>query len=159
MLTYAQAQICSKGHVITTDISEERGTPRCSYCGSPTISSCPDCGTPIRGTIRSDEIIFFDATYSRPSYCHNCGNPYPWTSALIESFNGIIDLADELDVSDKKILKNTFPNLLVDIPETSFSALQIKKHLKAAGKDTLNALRSTVAEKCVQTLLNELMGW
>lgn len=62
-----------------------------------------------------------------PYYCHNCGEPYPWTQARLETADKIVDMLDELDDVQKKQLKETFPDLIVESPKTQLSALVAAK--------------------------------
>lgn len=125
----------------------------CSTCGEPVIHACPHCGNHIRGALHvqvpkyrfanrynplneeqnhqtictgyTDQIAKNDI--SLPYYCHNCGEPYPWTQARLETADKIVDMLDELDDVQKKQLKETFPDLIVESPKTQLSALVAAK--------------------------------
>src|SRR5690606_32823884 len=56
--------------------------------------------------------------YHKPSYCYNCGYPFPWTEQLINNAVELIALDEELTDEQKEILKNALPDLIVETPST-----------------------------------------
>jgi hypothetical protein len=79
---YDTAQICTRGHVITSYlVSQPQGSQKfCKTCGSPTITTCQVCNENIRGEYHVPGVISF-FPYSVPDFCHGCGSAYPWTVA------------------------------------------------------------------------------
>ncbi len=75
---YDVAQVCLNGHVTNgfSRSSPEFNETFCSNCGERTITVCPACNHAIRGQIAGSMIVSFPA----PSFCHNCGEAYPWTA-------------------------------------------------------------------------------
>ena len=152
---YQDAQICKNGHIRNahSNAHPEQSEQYCSTCGEPVIHACPHCGNHIRGALHvqvpkyrfanrynplneeqnhqtictgyPDQIAKNDI--SLPYYCHNCGEPYPWTQARLETADKIVDMLDELDDVQKKQLKETFPDLIVESPKTQLSALVAAK--------------------------------
>lgn len=180
------AQICENGHLITMNFDTEPHNRKsfCTICSAKTITECPNCKKTIQGCLVHEyEVFDFCNSYNEdifgnsqgnqshyeteyctteldlPSYCHGCGAPYPWTESLIGSFNEIIDLAEELDVPEKTILKESFPKLINDQPESSVAAIKISKILKNAAEITVSGLRSAISEKVTSELFKSLMGW
>ena len=45
-------------------------------------------------------------TYSKPYYCHKCGNPYPWTQQIIDNAVEILSIDGEVDDEIKKNREN-----------------------------------------------------
>ena len=183
---YDTAQICENGHLVTMNFNSNPHNRKnfCTICSAKTITECPACKKPIQGCLiheyesfdfcigYNDDVLGNDigrsshyeaeyctTEYELPSYCHNCGAPYPWTEALISSFNEIIDLADEFDVPEKTILKEAFPNLLNDQPKAAVAALKISKLLKKGAEATVIGLKSAISEKITSELFKNLMGW
>jgi predicted nucleotide-binding protein len=73
-------QVCENGHIIT---SMAKANPhdqekRCSECGAQTIVSCKNCAAYIPGYYHDPDIVVVGGT-TRPAYCKNCGEPFPWT--------------------------------------------------------------------------------
>jgi hypothetical protein len=157
--SYTSAQICLNGHVIADNTeSKARLSKFCSICGAETITDCPSCYTNIRGYYTGDNVEDWH-TDKAPAYCYHCGKPYPWTLAIIEAFNEIIDFADELDMPEKTIIKEAFPSLLNDQPESSPAALKICKLLKVATNTTIIGIKAAITDKITSELFKTLMGW
>ena len=176
------AVICTQGHVLTDSLESHQeflNYSRCSSCGSILLKNCPVCKAKISGQ------AFHELTYSlsngidiwgnsaghrlhserkiagrfmRPSHCHNCGEPYSWTTAAIQEFEEIIELSEELDEPEKAIHQEKFPLLLSEQPGTISAALQISKILKPVMNTTGQALKSAVASKIVGVALS-YFGW
>lgn len=102
MGTYRTAQVCKNGHVITSNIHNSAHLSNfCPECRAETITSCPNCNTPIRGEYDVPGVISF-STYTPPKYCHHCGYPFPWTEEKINSISKLLDMQDQLTEEEKK---------------------------------------------------------
>jgi hypothetical protein len=53
-----------------------------------------------------------------PSFCHECGSPYPWTTRRIEAAIELAEEADALDQDEQAQLKATFDDLVRESPRT-----------------------------------------
>lgn len=100
MGTYDVMQVCLNGHKITHAFnrSPEFRQAACGDCGADTIHECPECDTPIRGKYYVDGVISATGP-DPPEYCHECGEPYPWTDDaddFVDVDSSVID--DELAV-------------------------------------------------------------
>jgi hypothetical protein len=73
-------QVWETGHQITSmAVSHpEYQKKRCPTCGAVTLTACPKCGSRIRGYHHMPGFAYAD-TDPPPSFCDNCGEPYPWT--------------------------------------------------------------------------------
>ena len=58
-----------------------------------------------------------------PAYCYNCGKPYPWTEATLQTAEHIIDMLDELTPDQKKQLVDFIPDIIVETPQSRYAAL------------------------------------
>lgn len=127
MASYRNATICINGHVLST--SDSNTQAKCSKCGNEAISSCGNCGTAIRGSLiyPSNYIGFYNFNF--PNYCHNCGEPYPWTSLILDNVIELMALEDDVDDNVKEIIKNSIPGLLVDSPKTPLSVAKYQKNI------------------------------
>lgn len=177
------ALICEQGHVITDSLEmhfEFKNYSHCPKCGSRLYTKCPNCQSKIFGQAftqktyslantrevwqkntnsKLSSIIEKSGEFSCPSYCYKCGKPYPWTAAIIREFEEVIDLSDELDETEKTILKDNFPFLLQDQPGTTSATLKIAKVLTPVMNTTTGkALQSAIAGKFVGKAL-ELLNW
>lgn len=145
MATYSTAQICLNGHVITPDIKDNGTQTYCTKCGKPIISTCPHCSKPIRG-LRNDDIYYMLEEYVCPSYCYNCGKPYPWTERILNNATELISLADELDANTKELIKSAIPDLIIDTPSTPVAAAKYSKALSDAGDVLKNSLHNLLVD-------------
>lgn len=140
---YDTAQICLNGHIISRSINGNSSVMEkfCTKCGAETICKCLNCGERIRGRYEVEGIIDLTIdTSPAPSYCHNCGNPYPWTEDALESARMIIDEEEQLNAADRENLKKSLPDLLSDTPRTSLAVLRFKKAMSFVGTITKDAL-------------------
>ena len=140
---YAQAAICENGHVATTTDASTYTDSFCKECGSKIIKTCPKCGTPIQGCSHED-LFYTCGRYNPPSYCHNCGQPYPWTTARIEAAKMLIEDMDELSDEEKKKMSESIDKIITDTPYTEASANRIKKYLLKIGKESASAIRDVL---------------
>ena len=77
---YDVMQVCLNGHVITSTAktNPEDLKKRCPKCGEETITQCPDCHAEIQGYEHIPGVSYSGPS-TPPGYCHECGEPYPWT--------------------------------------------------------------------------------
>ena len=182
---FAHALFCENGHLICDDIERypEKESAFCSQCGAAVISECPSCHAPIRGKLYKLMPKYETAVNCNPenkngfdgvftgykrvpvedccdtiAYCPQCGNPYPWIEALLSEADAIVDSADELTQEQKETLKKCFPDLLVQIPATSRSALIASKILHQMTELPLAALKNVLASHLTEFVLS-LLGW
>lgn len=81
--------------------------------------------------------------YSPPRFCHNCGRPYPWTEAKLQSAPALIDELEELSAEEKEKLKSSVEELARNAPSTEVAPLRVKKaflKLSKAGAESLRQL-------------------
>lgn len=135
---YKTAKICLNGHLISSNIENHSADyPFCTSCGSKTITICQNCQAPIHGYYHIKGVVSFEEP-TVPAFCHNCGEPYPWTKTFLETAEGMVDMFDELSPEQKLQLKETFPDLIVETPKSKLAALQASKLIngfQSAGKD------------------------
>jgi len=149
---YDVAQICLNGHVIN---ASSRRYPQynkkfCDKCGAATITSCQDCNTEIQGRFYSPHLI--DCTrYKIPSFCYNCGKPYPWTKTKLKAAQELALEMENLSPDEKEVLTKSIDDIVKDTPETSLAATRIKKLLSKAGKTAASAFRDLVVDIASET--------
>ncbi|WP_288947488.1 DUF2321 domain-containing protein [uncultured Megasphaera sp.] len=167
---YDIAQICTSGHVINSSCKNQPSacTDFCALCGSPTIKECPSCRASIPGDAYGSQVLFatlegtvtapvkINTEYTVPAFCSKCGKPYPWTAKFLENANKIVDLMDGLSPEQKEQLKETFPNLLVEKPESQYDALvagTMIHQITSFGKDVLiNLLKDNIPTKLFELM-------
>jgi len=145
----ALVQFCTNGHDLTVrdqsyghranrdfilgtqaDWEKRNRQPYCTKCGAPTLSVCETCKTRIRDG-------------RRPSYCGQCGKPFPWTETALEAAKAY---ADELNLTfdEKSALQVTMNDLTADTPRTELAAHRFKKVLSKIGPVAGEALKSII---------------
>ena len=69
--------------------------------------------------------------YKIPAYCHNCGEPYPWTKAALDAAAELIDEEmNELTGEEKSTFKAALPDVVAQNPRTTLASRRISKCLK-----------------------------
>jgi hypothetical protein len=149
-MEYDIAQVCPNGHVAnsTTIETPEFSDDFCEECGEPTMTSCPSCSKPIRGTPMF--AITFGG-YKPPAFCRNCGAGFPWTSARLKAAREVASEADQLSEEERKDLANTLDDLVRDVPGTQVSAGRFKRLVAKAGAGTANALKDILVDIASET--------
>ncbi|WP_234121147.1 DUF2321 domain-containing protein [Clostridium hydrogenum] len=157
---YHIAQICLNGHKITTaaDDSPELKENFCSKCGAATITNCPDCNTSIRGYYEVEGVFSLGNKYKVPSYCHNCGKPYPWTKTALESAKSLIDEDENLNSDEKKQFFDTLPDLIVEspTPKTQLAAARFKRFISKAATYTADGVKDIIVNIASETIKKSL---
>jgi len=134
---YDVQQVCENGHKITGcyDIKPNDQQKFCQKCGEKTIIACPYCSKSIQGDRIGDPcpIEGFRGTLESlecavvPSYCPDCGKPYPWTQRKIVAAIQILAEFGNLDEEEKKTIEQDIDNIAKDVPEAELSARRIKR--------------------------------
>jgi hypothetical protein len=138
------AQICMNGHVINSVAGQTPAWNRkfCGSCGAKTITQCFSRQSPIRGEPRVSWMAS-DAVppYTCPSFCKDCGSPYPWTQSKLVAARELIELSDDIEASDKEILVADLPDLARETPKTKVAAIRFRKIAFRLGGSVASALR------------------
>jgi hypothetical protein len=156
---YDTAQICLNGHVINTMAasSPQSNQKYCAECGAQTITVCPECNSPLRGYYHVPGVIgFFD--YNKPSYCHNCGKPYPWTIASLEAARELADELEKLSAEERQQLKDSFPDLVKNTPKTVVAETRFKKLMKKAGAEAYDGMKSILIDVVSEAVKKSVFG-
>lgn len=139
MGVYKTGQVCLNGHIITGNIQQkERCSKFCVQCGAETITCCQSCNENIRGNFTYEHVS--GEKMNLPLYCHNCGEPYPWTVDALESARILIDEESELSKEEKENLKKSLPDLLSETPRTSLAVSRVKRAMMSVGGVLKDAL-------------------
>jgi hypothetical protein len=146
---YETAQICENGHVITANYSKNSSSHQafCDLCGIKTITVCPSCNANIRGRYKSDGVINIHSdNLPTPSFCYNCGNPYPWTKASFDATLELLELESNLSPEELAYLNENMSSLTVDTPKTKVVATKFKIALSKVGSTTASAIKDILVE-------------
>jgi hypothetical protein len=159
MGVYRTAEICLNGHVTTSsaDTSPELREKYCSECGEPTITQCPNCKSNIRGYYDVPNVIGF-LEYTCPLFCHNCGNPFPWTERRIQAASELMELSDKLSESELTQFKADLDSLVKDTPQAKVASFRVKAFLGKAGKEIASAVRDILIDIVSETAKKAIWG-
>jgi len=136
----------------------EHNQKHCSLCGAETIMACPLCNTPIRGDYHVEGVIVLSGPTPTPSFCHECGEPYPWTAEGLQAARQLVQELEGLKGSEKEALSKSLDDIVRDTPRTALAVLQVKKFLgRAKGPATL-ALREVLLQLATEAAKKGLMG-
>lgn len=151
---YYYRYICSNGHSLNemgkTQVPEH---PYCYMCGAQVISICQNCNAQIKGYNMGDYPI---GELPIPNYCYNCAEPFPWTKLLIDKAIELVSLDKKLKESDKEVIKNELPNLLVDSIETPISQAKIKILMDKMTPNISNMFVQLLGQFINQNVLEQL---
>lgn len=128
---YSVQQVCENGHMITGSFGRKPTAQQkyCKKCGEKTIIACPNCGKEIqcdRPAVKDDWGVA-SVRNVLPSYCPDCGEPYPWTPKKIITAIQILAEFGNLDDEEKKTIEQDVHNIAKDVPEAELSARRIKR--------------------------------
>src|SRR6266581_2283192 len=137
---YDVAQVCLNGHVTNgfSRSSPEFNETFCSNCGERTITVCPACNHAIRGQIAGSMIVSFPA----PSFCHNCGEAYPWTARSLTAARELAEELENLGTEEKQILSKSLDDLVRDTRKLLLLWFDSKTFMRKAGGLAAEQLKS-----------------
>jgi hypothetical protein len=142
--SYDIAQICPNGHVVNaaTRTNPQHNQKFCDRCGEATLTTCADCGIGIQGHY-ADSI---GLRYTPPTYCHNCGKPFPWSIRRLAAAKELADEFDELSAEEKESLKQSLDDLMRDTPQMKVAETRFKRLMKKAGNHAYEGMRDILVD-------------
>ena len=128
---YREAQICRQGDVQSSDGTPFNSAGYCTKCGAECIHRCLHCKAGIRGKKKGSA-----AEYEVPSFCHRCGNPYPWMEDKLKTAHDLLFHDDKLSYEDRKelweLMRYVMSNPKADLAPAKSKLIMIRIE-KAAG--------------------------
>jgi hypothetical protein len=115
---------------------------------------CQKCNCPIRGVSEGMYIIYFKI----PSYCIECGNPYPWTEKKIQATKELIDELDELTPEEREKLKLSINDLITDTPRSEVAVTIFKKNIPKINKVLAKSLLDMAVGIATDAVKKSLLG-
>ena len=131
---YATAAVCLRGHVATADVETHgaRLSKFCSTCGSEVITACPSCNAQIQGFYIPPGVPGVGGIFkSLPSFCFQCGKPFPWTVEKLEAARSLADDLEGLSADDRAKLKTAIEDVAGGGPKAEAGAARVKDAGKA----------------------------
>ncbi|MBY7009425.1 DUF2321 domain-containing protein [Clostridium botulinum] len=143
---YHIAQICENGHLITGSIDTSPELSQ-NICGAKTLTKCPNCNKNIKGNYEVEGVAFLGSTiHQAPSYCPECGEPYPWTKNALDATKELLTMDSDLDEAEIQYLSENMNSLLSDTPKTKVVATKFKLALKKVSITTASAIKDILVD-------------
>ena len=154
---YLTQQVCLNGHQTCSGLEgfEEFMEKFCSQCGAATVTACGACKTGIRGYYMGSMSI---QPIAVPSFCHECGQPYPWTAARAKAATELADELDDLSDDERAKLKDSLIDIMKDGPQTSVAVTRLKKFMRKVGKEGGSALYKIAMEVATEGAKKMILG-
>ncbi len=109
-----------------------------------------ECGTGIRGHYWVPGYAGI-SHYSAPSFCHECGKPYPWTSRRLEAAKAYVQDLAALAPEERTQLAVSIDELVKDTPMAQVAAGRFKRLAAKAGKEAVSFLRDMLVDIASET--------
>ena len=84
--------------------------------------------------------------YRRPSFCHKCGKPYPWTEATLRAAQELSDEIEGLTHAERNVLKRSLDDIVRDTPQTTVAATRFKRLAAKSGKAAAEGFRNILID-------------
>ena len=133
---YTSAAVCVNGHPDSADTSLKAAAKFCSACGELVIAFCQECQADIRGHYVPPGVSGVGGRYVPPSFCYECGKPFPWTVRALAAARELTDELDGLTADDRAKLKTAIEHVSSAGPQSEVAAVRLKR---ALGKGTTAA--------------------
>lgn len=152
------AQICLNGHFINGfyhDAPQFR-QDFCKQCGAKTIIQCQDCNAEIIGYYRNAAPI--NLRPDVPSFCNNCGKPYPWVAAKMYAAKAMVDELDGLTDAERITIKASIDDIAANTPMTEVAVVRVKKLIPKVLASGGEALRKLIVDIASESAAKALKG-
>lgn len=157
---YRTAEVCLNGHV-STDAADEYSELRekyCSKCGEVTIIQCYECGADIRGDYYVEGVISFGGGYEPPSFCFNCGNPFPWTQRKLEAAVELVQAGGKLTDEELSQFRKDLGDLVKNSPRVQVASLRFKQTMSKVGTSVASSVRDIVIDVLSEAAKKAIWG-
>jgi|SRR3989339_99298 len=156
---YDVAQICLNGHVVNSATKDRPAHNKkfCDRCGSQTFTTCSECNKDIQGKYHVAGVFSLSDSFSAPSFCSNCGKPYPWTLAKMQAAQDFSSELENISDEEKKILAQSIDDIVKDSPKTSLAVAKFKRILSKAGGPIVTTFKDIVVEIASETAKKALL--
>ena len=86
-----------------------------------------------------------------PTFCPDCGKPYPWTEAKLKAAQEFSDMLEELNSEERALLKKSLNDIVLDTPQTTVAANRFKMLAAKVSKVAAEQLRELVVDIASET--------
>lgn len=153
------AQICLNGDVINDSTKEQPQLSKkfCPKCGEQTITTCLNCNKNIAGEIHYSN-VFGAHEFKRPSFCIECGKPYPWTTKKLAVVKELTSELKEISHEDKVTLNKSLEDITKDDTGAEVGAIRIKKIMSKVTGTAGEITQKVIVEIASETAKKILLG-
>ncbi len=157
--SYSKAQVCVNGHVVNdwTEAFPEKLENYCHICGAKTIMNCQKCSASIRGFHHVPGVISL-SHYVTPRFCHNCGEPFPWTESRLKAAKELVGEATMLSSTEKEELSMSIEDMVMDTPNAQVATVRYKRLITKAGQTIANGARDIIVDIVSESIKKALWG-
>jgi len=157
---YDTAQICLSGHIVNNSSIRYplQNQSFCQKCGEKTITKCQKCDAKIRGEYHVEGVAAIGFIPTADSYCHECGNPFPWTEGRLEAAKELADLLDHLDPKEIEDLKKSLDDLVKDGPRTVVATTKFKRIVSKTGPEIYQGFKDILVDVVSETVKKAIWG-
>ena len=155
------ALICLNGHVVndSSQTSPQFNAKHCRKCGEATIDKCPACQKSIKGEYHVPGVVVVGrGDPPAPSFCHECGKPYPWTERRLTAAKELADEMDGLTDDDKLKLRGALDDLAKEGPKTEPAKFRFKQIMKKVGGDGYEMMKKVVTDIVSESVRKSIFG-
>jgi hypothetical protein len=78
-----------------------------------------------------------------PAFCHECGEPYPWTGSKLEAARDLVDQLG-LDIPERALLETSIEELIRNTPRAPAEAVRFKAIVETAQPWALGAFKEVL---------------
>lgn len=157
--SFNTAQVCLNGHVVTSMFNNSNFSAEyCEECGEHTITKCQNCGENIRGKYEIPQVIDFTNEYHKPSFCFNCGNPFPWIERAKIAANELIQYTENLSTEEKADFIESLNKLLSKSTNSTLAEIKVKKYLDKAGIVVANGIKNIIIDLISESIKKSIFG-
>jgi hypothetical protein len=148
---YLPAAVCTRGHVITSNMTHVEAADRCPDCGARVLKGCPECQARIRGIC---SIPVGGESYEPPRFCDYCGAPFPWAGRRerIYELQNLLDDDEDLDEATKLWVREQLDLVLAADPTDEKEQRRLWQQLTDHAGDFLRHPRT---QRIVDTIVTE----
>jgi len=159
-LRHDVAQVCLNGHIVNgaSEMRAHCNARYCQRCGGKVIESCMTCGASIRGQLVGLNQVLGADMDAAPHFCHECGDPYPWTAQALTAARELIEGVDGLSDDDRHAASSDLEDLIRDTPRTPVAAARFSAVLSKVGGATAAAMQDLLMDVVAESAKRTIWG-
>ncbi len=157
--TYDTALVCPNGHVVNggTRNFPYNNKKFCPKCGEASVSKCTKCASPVQGNLDVPGALI-PPIKKGPSFCHECGHPFPWTDRRLQAAIELAGEVENLDKKERELLTKSLDDIIRDTANTPTAAARFKRLMGKVSKESAIAFRDLLVDIASETARKAIWG-